>query len=198
MKELGIHAARHEVAGAAGGALQQRAKLRIGRKQHLRDASKSARRCDMDMSSMVGRRHRQRARAAAQEPLGAARGVLVHVGMPACGQGKIERVRQAGAQHAHLAGAGDVNQVRLEARQHFFDQGNVAQDRRDRSEDLFQARTKEIRAAVRGSKHCRLHEAGSRSPARTHRKGRLRRRAKASKWRLVWATPFTSWKESGK
>src|SRR5208282_4418082 len=37
-----------------------------------------------------------------------------------------------------------------------------------------------------------------RSPARTQRKGRLRRRAKASKWRLVWATPFTSWKESGK
>src|SRR5208337_4122169 len=41
-------------------------------------------------------------------------------------------------------------------------------------------------------------KACGRSPARTQRKGRLRCRAKASKWRLVWATPFTSWNESGK
>ncbi len=41
-------------------------------------------------------------------------------------------------------------------------------------------------------------KACGRFPARTQRKGRLRRRAKASKWRLVWATPFTSWNESGK
>jgi len=46
-------------------------------------------------------------------------------------------VRQPRAQHAHFAGPRDVNQVGLEALQHFLNKRNMTQDMRDRSEDPF-------------------------------------------------------------
>jgi hypothetical protein len=47
-------------------------------------------------------------------------------------------MRQARAQHPHLAGAGDVDQVGLEALQHLADQRNVAQKGRVEAQIFFQ------------------------------------------------------------
>ena len=138
-------------------------------------------------------------RQQAQKPLRAPRQVLMHVGVPTGGQRQPHVVRQARAQHPQFAGAGDVNQVRLEALQHLADQRNVAQKRRIVAQVFFQSKGEKAARQLQRP-HVAVFSDGlrSRSPARTHRKGRFRRRAKASKWRLVCATPFTSWNESGK
>src|SRR5580700_10288378 len=52
----------------------------------------------------------------------------MHVGVPACGQRHLKMMREARAQHADLAGAGDVDDLRLKALEHFADEGNVAQE----------------------------------------------------------------------
>ena len=112
--------------------------------------------------------------------------------------GSSHMVRQPRAQHAHLAGPGDVNQIRLESIQHFFDERNVAQKCRIEAQIFFQGK-REKAARQLQRPHVAVFDEGLRAvPARTHRNGRFRRRANASKWRLVCATPFTSWNESGK
>ena len=56
--------------------------------------------------------------------------------------GKSMSVRQPRAQHADFAGPGDVNQVGLEALQHFADQRNVAQKRRIEAQIFFESKGK--------------------------------------------------------
>ena len=64
----------------------------------------------------------------------------MHIGMPACGQRQFHFIGQARAQHADFAGAGDMNQVRLEAVENFADQRNVAQKGGVEAKILFQGK----------------------------------------------------------
>ena len=66
--------------------------------------------------------------------------VLVHIGVPTGGQRQLHVVRQARAQHSHLAGAGDVDQIGLKALQHFADQRDVAQKRGIEAQILFESK----------------------------------------------------------
>ncbi len=75
----------------------------------------------------------------AQKPVGAAGGVLVDVGVPTGGERQVQVMRKAGAEHAHFAGAGDVNQVGTKALEHFADEGNVAQKRGVEAEIFFES-----------------------------------------------------------
>ena len=199
MEKIGVDAARHQMAGPAGDVLEQRAEFGIGREKDLRHGVEPGRGRHGQVFDLLSGGSGMAVGQQAQKPIGAARRVLVHVGVPTGGKGQTEVVREPRAQEADFAGAGDVNQVGLEALEHFADERNVAQKRGIEAQIFFESERRESRAAVRGSRRCRLRRVPGRGrPARTHRKGRLRRRAKASKWRLVWATPFTSWNESGK
>ena len=86
----------------------------------------------------------------AQKPVRAPRRVLMHVGVPTGGQRQPQVVRQPRAQHAHLAGAGDVNQIGLEALQHLADQRNVAQKRGIEAQVFFQGKGKKAARQLQG------------------------------------------------
>ena len=51
----------------------------------------------------------------------------MHVGVPACRQRQLQMMGQTRAQHPHLAGTCNVNQIRLEPLHNLADQGNVPQ-----------------------------------------------------------------------
>jgi hypothetical protein len=76
-----------------------------------------------------------------------------------------------------------VNQIGLKALQHFADQRNVAQKRGVEAQVFFQSKGEKAARQLQRPNIAVLRDGLS---------------AVARAWRLVWATPFTSWKESGK
>jgi hypothetical protein len=74
----------------------------------------------------------------------------MNVGVPARRQGKMKMVGQPGAQHANLAGAGDVKQVGLETRENLFDEGNVAQKGGVEAEILFEGEREKSAGQLEG------------------------------------------------
>src|ERR1700694_1461033 len=50
--------------------------------------------------------------------------------MPAGGERQVEAISKGSAQNAHIAGAGDVHEIGLEASEHLVNQRHVAQIRR--------------------------------------------------------------------
>src|ERR1700677_160124 len=73
------------------------------------------------------------------------------VGVPACGQRQSPFLCQHGTQHAHLAGACDVNQVRLEAVKHFADDRNVAQKPRIEAQVFLESKGEKAARQLQGS-----------------------------------------------
>ncbi len=51
----------------------------------------------------------------------------MHIRVPTGSEGQLQFVGEPHAQNAHFTGAGNVNEVRFEARQHLFDERKVAQ-----------------------------------------------------------------------
>src|ERR1035437_745025 len=81
----------------------------------------------------------------------------MHVGVPTGGQGHAKMKGQRRAEGAHLTGARDVDQVRLETLERTFNDGNMAQEGGIEAEVLLQ---REGKKAPRQLK--RLHIAVSR------------------------------------
>src|ERR1035438_1436391 len=72
------------------------------------------------------------------------------VGMPACGQGQLEMVRKARAQHANLAWACNVDQIGLKALQNFADERNMAQKGRIEAQVFFQGKGEKAARQLQG------------------------------------------------
>ncbi len=64
----------------------------------------------------------------------------MHIGVPTGGQRQPQVVSQPRAQHPHLAGSGDVNQIRLELLQHLAYKRYVAQERKIEAQILFESK----------------------------------------------------------
>jgi hypothetical protein len=79
----------------------------------------------------------------AQQPVRAAGQVFMDVGVPGGGQRQIAMIGETCAQHAHFAGAGDVNQVGLKAVQHFAHEGNMPRKCRIEAKIFFQSEGKD-------------------------------------------------------
>ncbi len=74
----------------------------------------------------------------AQKPLGTAGRVFVEVGVPACRQRHAETMRKPRTDHSDFAGAGDVDEVGLEALKRFGNEGQVAEIGGIEAEILFE------------------------------------------------------------
>ena len=89
MEELRVHAARHQMAGPAGCFFELRAQLGIGRKEHLRNGVELGRSRHGEVFNLLAGGGGLALGQQAQEPVGAARGVLVDVGVPTGGEGQV-------------------------------------------------------------------------------------------------------------
>ena len=85
-----------------------------------------------------------------EEPLRTAGGVLVDIGVPTRGKRKAEVMRQAGAEHADFAGAGNVNEVGLEPFKNLADEGDVAEKGGVEAEVFFEGEGQEAAGQFKG------------------------------------------------
>ena len=120
MEEVGVDAARHEEAGSIGHSFELPAEIHVGREQHLRDGVELGGGSHGEIFDGLPGNGRLTRRQKAQEPLRTARRVLVHIRMPAGGDGKPHVGSETRAQHTDFAGSGDVNEIGLEALQDFI------------------------------------------------------------------------------
>ena len=107
------------------------------------------------------------------EPVEAAGGVLVDVGVPGGGEGDAELVGEPGSEEAELAGAGDVDDVGAEAEEFALDAGDVAGEEGVEGEVFFDADGGEAAGEFEGPEWLDCWAAAGVLPARTQRKGRL-------------------------
>ena len=157
---LGFHAALHQVAGTAGGALQQRAEPGVGRVEHLREAVKAADRGEASRLYATLQLRSQRADVARQPPHPPG-GVLMDVGVPARRERDAELVREVGTEDAELAGAGDVDDVGAEGADRVRDEAGVAEEQRVEAEVFFEVNGQRRAAQLEG-----LHRPFGRHQAR--------------------------------
>ena len=62
----------------------------------------------------------------------------MHIGVPACRQRQIVVARDGNAEHSDFAGAGDVDEIGIEAFQNFIDDGQMAQIGRVEAQVFFE------------------------------------------------------------
>ena len=127
MKQLGVDAARHQMARSMGHLLELPAKFGIGRKSYAGPRVKNPCRSQRQVLNLLCGRRRLTLGQPAQKPIRPADEILVYIGMPTCRERQIEVMGKRRGQHTDIAGAGDVNQVGLETVEHLVDERNVAQ-----------------------------------------------------------------------
>ncbi len=139
-EEVGVDAALHLVAGAAGGCGEHVAELGVGGEEEPGETVEACgcpERAGLD-DVLGGARARPGGEVLGEEA-GAAGGVLVDVGVPGCGEWDPELPAEVGSQDAEVAGAGDVDEVGPEAAEVFGDEGGVAGEERIELEIFFDA-----------------------------------------------------------
>ena len=94
------------------------------------------------------------------EPVEAAGGVLVDVGVPGGGEGDAELVGEPGSEEAELAGAGDVDDVGAEAEEFALDTGEVTEEEGVEGEIFLDADGGEAAGEFEGLELAGLLEAG--------------------------------------
>jgi hypothetical protein len=200
MKEFRVHAARHQVAGPARGCAPSNAhKFGIGREQHLCHGVEPGRRRQCQVLDLLAGRQPIGAWAAGAETTPTRRAsVFMHVGVPACGQRQAAMVRQPAP--SMPTSLGPVMWIRSGWKRSSTSpiSGMWRKKRRIEAQVLFEGEGKKAARQLEGPNVAVFdHRPGPVSGAHA-KKGKIAPPRKGSKWRLVWATPFTSWNESGK
>jgi hypothetical protein len=150
MKKLGIDAAGHEVTGAAGAGLKQRAEFGIGSEEDAGDGVELGGGGHGEVFDFLAGGGGLALGQEAEEPTGAAGGVFMDIGVPTGGEGPVEVVGESGAQHADLAGSGDVEKIGLEALEHIADEGDVTEKSWVEAEILFEGKGKKTAGQFEG------------------------------------------------
>src|ERR1700753_4042882 len=103
------------MAGPAGVRVEKLAEVPIGSVKNFGDGVEASGGGQGEIFNLLAGGDRVPLRQETQQPVGAAGQVLVDVGVPGCCERQVAVVGEAGAEHAHFTGAGDVDEVRLEA-----------------------------------------------------------------------------------
>ena len=138
-EQRSIDATLHKMAGSMGGLLEHATELFVRSVEDAGERVEAGGGPEGTIFDAVLEAGGGVLREAAGEPVEAARRILMHVGVPGGGEWNSLLPGEVCAEDAELAGAGDVDEVGLEAKELAADGGGVAEEERIELEILFDA-----------------------------------------------------------